>query len=84
MAHLTQPFAYFMHIFMKKLFLLIISSFFFNVAIAKSNAIKITNLNANKEKIFKENRMKKLTTLDGRKIKGRFKVENKKILIHLN
>ena len=84
MAHLTQPFAYFMHIFMKKLFLLIISSFFFNVAIAQSNAIKITNLNTNKEKIFKENRRKKLTTLDGRKIKGRFKVENKKILIHLN
>ena len=73
-----------MHIFMKKLFLLIISSFFFNVAIAKSNAIKITNLNTNKEKIFKENRRKKLTTLDRRKIKGRFKVENKKILIHLN
>jgi hypothetical protein len=65
----------------KKLFLLIISSLFFNVAIAQSNAIKITNLNTNKEKIFKENRRIKLTTLDGRKIKGRFKVENSVIII---
>ena len=66
---------------MKKLFLLIISSFFFNVAIAQTNAIKITKLNTNKEKIIKENRRIKLKTLDGRMIKGRFKVENNIIII---
>ncbi len=67
--------------FMKKLFLLIISVFCFNVAMSQNNAIKITNLNSNKEKIIKENRRIKLKTSDGRKIKGRFKVENNSTII---
>lgn len=66
---------------MKKLFLLIISVFCFNVATSQNNAIKITNLNSNKEKIIKENRRIKLKTSDGRKIKGRFKVENNSTII---
>lgn len=61
---------------MKKLFLLCMSVFFFNTAMAQNHAIKITNLNTNKEKIIKENSRIKLKTSDGRKIKGRFKVEN--------
>lgn len=55
--------------------------FFFNVAIAQNNAIKITNLNTNKEKIIKENRRITLKTSDGRKIKGRLKLENDKTFI---
>jgi hypothetical protein len=66
---------------MKNLFLLIISAFFFNVVIAQNNAIKITNLNTNKEKVFKENRKIKLKTSDGQKIKGRFIVENNNTII---
>ena len=69
------------HLIMKKLFLLIFSSLFFNVAIAQTNAIKITNINTNKEKIIKENKRIKLKTFDGRKIKGRFKIENNSTII---
>ena len=61
---------------MKYLFLLLISTFIFNVATAQTNAIKITNLNTNKEKIIKENKRIKLRTLDGQKFKGRFRVVN--------
>ncbi|MBU2930162.1 hypothetical protein [Winogradskyella psychrotolerans] len=61
---------------MKKLLLLIMSILFFNVAMTQNNAIKITNLNTNKEKVIKENKRIKLKTSDGRKIKGRFKIEN--------
>tara|TARA_B100001059_G_C17287424_1_gene311110 strand:- start:65 stop:418 length:354 start_codon:yes stop_codon:yes gene_type:complete len=66
---------------MKKLLLLIIGLFFINVAMSQNNALKITNLNTNKEKIIKENRRIKLKTSDGRKIKGRFKVENNSNII---
>lgn len=66
---------------MKKIFLLIISAFFFNTVIAQNSAIKITNVNTNKEKIIKENRRIKLKTSDGRKIKGRFKVEDNNTII---
>ena len=66
---------------MKKIFLLIISAFFFNTVIAQNSAMKITNVNTNKEKIIKENRRIKLKTSDGRKIKGRFKIENNNTII---
>ena len=66
---------------MKKLLLLIIGLFFINEAMSQNNALKITNLNTNKEKIIKENRRIKLKTPDGRKIKGRFKVENNSTII---
>ena len=39
---------------LKKLILLIISSFFIDIAITQTNAIKITNVNTNKEKILKK------------------------------
>lgn len=66
---------------MNKLFLLIFSSLFFNVAIAQTNAIKITNINTNKVKIIKENKRIKLKTFDGRKIIGRFGIENNNTII---
>lgn len=55
---------------MKYLFLLLISTFIFNVATAQTNAIKITNLNTNKEKIIKENKRIKFRTLDGQNLKA--------------
>lgn len=66
---------------MKKLLLLTIGLFFINVAMSQNNALKIINLNTNKEKIIKENKRIKLITSDGRKIKGRFKVENNSTII---
>ncbi len=66
---------------MGKLFLIFISSIFFNLAIAQTNAIKITNINTNKEKIIKENKRIKLTTYDGRKINGRCIIENYNTII---
>ena len=61
---------------MKKNIPIVISLLFFNLLIGQHQAIKITNTNTKKEKIIKENKRIKLTTFDGRNIKGRFKVEN--------
>ncbi len=66
---------------MKKILLFIISLFFFNQIIAQNQAIKITNINTNKEKIIKENKRIKLKTFDGRKIKGRYKIENNSTIV---
>ena len=66
---------------MKKNFLIAISLLFFNILIGQNQAIKITNSTSNKEKIIKENKRIKLITFDGRKIKGRFKIENKSTIV---
>lgn len=66
---------------MKKIFLIIIGLFFFNLLIAQHQAIKITNINTNKEKVIKENKRIKLKIFDGRKIKGRFKIENNSTIV---
>lgn len=66
---------------MKKILLILVSLFFFNQLIAQNQAIKITNTNTSKEKIIKENKRIKLKTFDGRKIKGRFMVENDNTII---
>lgn len=66
---------------MKKILLLIIGLFFFNLLMAQNQAIKITNINTNKEKIIKENKRIKLITFDGRKIKGRFEIENNSTIV---
>ena len=66
---------------MKKIFLIIIGLFFFNLLVAQNQAIKITNINTNKEKIIKENKRIKLKTFDGQKVKGRFKIENNSTII---
>jgi len=61
---------------MKTIFFFIFFLFFSHMAISQNSFIKITNLSTNKEKVIKENRRIKLKTSDGRKIKGRFKIEN--------
>ena len=61
---------------MKTIFLVTIGLFFLNVALSQNNALKIINLNTNKEKVIKENRRIKLKTFDGQMVKGRFIVEN--------
>lgn len=66
---------------MKKLLLFICTLFVFNVSMAQKQAIKVTNINTGKEKIVKENSRIKLQTFDGRKIKGRFQVENNNTII---
>lgn len=66
---------------MKNLFLCICTLFVFTSVIAQKQAIKITNTNTAKEKIIKENKRIKLQTIDGRKIKGRFQVENNNTII---
>lgn len=66
---------------MKNISLVIISLFFFNIVVAQKQAIKITNLKNNKEKIIKENKRIKLKTFDGRKIKGRFTIENENTIV---
>ena len=66
---------------MKKNFLIAISLLFCNILIGQNQAIKITNSSSNKEKIIKENKRIKLTTFDGRKIKGLFKIENSSTII---
>ena len=66
---------------MKKIFLIIIGLFFFNLLVAQNQAIKINNINTNKEKIIKENKRIKLKTFDGQKVKGRFKIENNSTII---
>lgn len=66
---------------MKNLFLCICTLFVFSSVIAQKQAIKITNTNTGKEKIIKENKRIKLQTQEGRKIKGRFQVENNNTII---
>ena len=61
---------------MKKLILLLSFLFLSQVSVSQISSLKITNLTTNKEKVIKENRRIKLKTFDGRKIKGRFKIEN--------
>ncbi|MCB0400294.1 MAG: hypothetical protein KDD26_11910 [Winogradskyella sp.] len=67
---------------MKKFALLLPSFLFFiNLISAQVKAIKITNETAQKEKIIKENKRVKVFTVDGGKLRGRFKIEADSILI---
>ncbi len=66
---------------MKKNVLLLSFLCFINLITAQIKAIKITNEATQKEKIIKENRRVKVFTLDGKKLKGRFKIESNSILI---
>lgn len=66
---------------MKKTVFLFSFLFFINLISAQVKAIKITNENTQKEKIIKDNKRVKVFTVDGRKLKGRFKIEDNSILI---
>jgi len=61
---------------MKKITVLLIGLFCINILLAQEQAIKITNLNSEKEVIIKENKRIKVKTIDGRKISGRLSIEN--------
>lgn len=66
---------------MKKTVFLFSFLFFINLISAQVKAIKITNENTQKERIIKNNKRVKVFTVDGRKLKGRFKIEDNSILI---
>lgn len=66
---------------MKKTVLLLSFLCFINLITAQIKAIKITNEATQKEKIIKENKRVKVFTLDGKKLKGLFKIESNSILI---
>ncbi len=66
---------------MKKTVFLFSFLFFINLISAQVKAIKITNENNQKERIIKDNKRVKVFTVDGRKLKGRFKIEDHSILI---
>lgn len=69
---------------MKKLAILIFSLFITNIMFAQKQAIKITNQISKKEIILKENKRIKIRTVEGKKISGRFNIENNTILIKNN
>jgi hypothetical protein len=66
---------------MKKLILLIGVLFFITESYAQDMVLKITNTSSNKEITIKENRRIKIKTVDGKKIKGRFKIEDENTLL---
>lgn len=66
---------------MKKTVFLFSFLFFINLISAQVKAIKITNENTQKERIIKDNKRVKVFAVDGRKLKGRFKIEDNSILI---
>lgn len=61
---------------MKKIAILLFSLLFVNLLFAQEGGIKISNETSKKEIIIKENKRIKIKTTDGRKISGRFKVED--------
>ena len=66
---------------MKKIVLFLSLLFVANFISAQVKAIKITNESTQKDKIIKENKRIKVFTSDGRKLKGRFKIEDNTIFI---
>jgi hypothetical protein len=66
---------------MKKIVLIMIGVCCCQLLLAQQQAIKITNINTNKEKIIQENNSIKLKTFDGRTIKGRFQIANNRIMV---
>ena len=65
---------------MKKICLIIVGLCFFNVVMSQNQVIKLTNINTNKEKIIEAPKRIKIKTIDGRKIKGRLRIEDSKTI----
>lgn len=65
---------------MKTILILVVSLFFVNLAFAQGHAIKISNPDSGKEIIIKEYKRIKIRTADGRKISGRFEIEENNII----
>lgn len=66
---------------MKKIILLSLSLFLFNLLFAQEQAIKMTNESTGKEILIKENRRIKIKTIDGEKYAGRFSIEEGNMLL---
>lgn len=66
---------------MKKIVIIIFSVLITNLVSAQKQAIKITNQVSDKEIVIKENKRVKIRTVDGKKMSGRFSIENNLILI---
>lgn len=67
---------------MKNILFACISLLLYNQVLAQSQALKITNIHTNKERIIKVSKRIKLITKDGQKIKGPFKIENDAIVVN--
>lgn len=66
---------------MKKMALLMFCLLIGNSLFSQEQAIKITNQLSKKEIVIKENKRIKIKTVDGKRISGRFKIENNSIII---
>lgn len=67
---------------MKKITILIFSLLIANSIFGQEEEKKITNQISKKEFVIKVNNRIKIKTIDGKKISGRFKIENNSILIN--
>ncbi len=68
--------------FMKKLAILLISLVFVNAIYAQEqNTIKITNQLSQKEILLKENKRIRIKTVEGKKISGKFSIEDNLIIV---
>ena len=61
---------------MKQLVLLCVCVLSVNLAVAQKRAIKISKNSTGKEKIIKENKRIRITTVNGEKYKGRFTIKD--------
>ena len=61
---------------MKQLILLCVCVLSVNLAVAQKKAIKISKNSTGKEKLIKENKRIRITTVDGEKYKGRFSIKD--------
>lgn len=66
---------------MKKAAFLLITIFFINTALSQESAIKITNIDSQKEIILKEDRRITIKTISGQKISGRFKIKDLRTIL---
>lgn len=66
---------------MKKTIMMFFSLLVVNLLFAQERAIKITNEISGKERIIKENKRIRFTTVDGQKVSGRFMIEEESIII---
>lgn len=69
---------------MKKLTLLLFSICLANLMFSQQASIKITNNTSDKEIVIKENKRIKIKTTDGKKISGRFQVEDENTILIKN
>jgi hypothetical protein len=69
---------------MKKMTILLFSLCFANLMFPQQASIKITNQTSDKEIVIKENKRIKIKTTDGKKISGRFQIEDENTILIKN